>query len=144
VRGRRPAVADDIVTRLNCAYPRHGTTDCELCTFCLAKAEIERLRTENALLASYLYPVGMMLRPTALPADGIDGITAEEVEEFLEDDRGDRFCTCDFCQKVAEECHGGQYYFCSTHWSRFYHLVIETASPEQAWQMMAKEEADHG
>jgi hypothetical protein len=37
-------VADDIVTRLDCAYPRHGTTDCELCTFCLAKAEIERLR----------------------------------------------------------------------------------------------------
>lgn len=37
-------MGDDIVTRLGCAFPRHGTTDCELCTFCLAKAEIERLR----------------------------------------------------------------------------------------------------
>lgn len=41
---------DDIVTRLGCAYPRHNVTDCGLCTFCLAKADIERLRTENARL----------------------------------------------------------------------------------------------
>jgi len=56
--------------------------------------EIVRLRTENALLVSYLYPVGMMLnpdamtlRPTTLFDDGVDGVTAEEVEEFLEADR---------------------------------------------------------
>jgi hypothetical protein len=75
---RRPTVADDIVTRL-LALNHPDAAD--------GADEIERLRTENALLASFLYPVGMMLRPTALPADGIDGIIAEEVEEFLEADR---------------------------------------------------------
>jgi hypothetical protein len=38
-------VADDIVTRLRCIYDPDG---CGQCTFCLAKAEIERLRAENA------------------------------------------------------------------------------------------------
>lgn len=42
-------MADDIVERLGCAY-RHGTTGCGLCTFCLARAEIERLRARNAEL----------------------------------------------------------------------------------------------
>ena len=50
---KRPAVADDIVTRLQCIYNPDG---CGQCTFCLAKAEIERLRAQvahaHAILAS--------------------------------------------------------------------------------------------
>ena len=84
----------DIVTRLR--HHPHYAGSPRPCEWCAAVAEIERLRAENALLASYLYPVGMMLnpdamtlRPTTLFDDGIDGITAEEVEEFLEADRED-------------------------------------------------------
>jgi len=46
-------VADDIVTQLQCIYDKDG---CGQCTFCLAKAEIERLRAQvehaHAILAS--------------------------------------------------------------------------------------------
>jgi hypothetical protein len=37
------AQSSDIVTRLQCIYDKDG---CGQCTFCLAKAEIERLRAE--------------------------------------------------------------------------------------------------
>jgi hypothetical protein len=37
-------VADDIVKQLQCIYDKDG---CGQCTFCLAKAEIERLQAEN-------------------------------------------------------------------------------------------------
>ncbi len=36
-------MGDDIVTRLSCIYVAHG---CGECTFCLAKAEIQRLTAE--------------------------------------------------------------------------------------------------
>lgn len=39
-------MADDIVTRLQCAYPS-GEWPCESCTFCAARAEIERLRAKR-------------------------------------------------------------------------------------------------
>jgi len=46
-------VADDIVKQLQCIYDKDG---CGQCTFCLAKAEIERLRAQvehaHAILAS--------------------------------------------------------------------------------------------
>ena len=46
-------MADDIVTRLQCIYDEDG---CGQCTFCLAKAKIEYLRTQvehaHAILAS--------------------------------------------------------------------------------------------
>jgi hypothetical protein len=103
-------MSDDIVSRLRraadefCDGP-YATNDPDLQHDLLLheavgailalRADNERLRAENALLASYLYPVGMMLnpdamtlRPTTLFDDGIDGVTAEEVEEFLDDDRG--------------------------------------------------------
>ena len=38
-------MADDIVTRLQCTYPS-GEWPCEECTFCVARAEIERLRAQ--------------------------------------------------------------------------------------------------
>ena len=40
-------MADNIVTRLQCVYDPAG---CDQCTFCLAKAEIERLRVDNLRL----------------------------------------------------------------------------------------------
>lgn len=42
-------MADDIMTRLQCAYHK-GEGDeppCEQCTFCAARAEIDRLRAER-------------------------------------------------------------------------------------------------
>jgi hypothetical protein len=47
-------VADDIVTRLQCIYNKDG---CGQCTFCLAKAEIERLRALADQLAEALREV---------------------------------------------------------------------------------------
>lgn len=45
-------MADDIVERLSCIYDADG---CGQCTFCLAKAEIERLRAAgDALAATYV------------------------------------------------------------------------------------------
>lgn len=41
-------MTDDIVTRLRCNYADDG---CGQCTFCLAKAEIERLRAAGDALA---------------------------------------------------------------------------------------------
>lgn len=81
-------MSDDLVTRLRHVawLAEEGSEVTDLAA--TAADEIERLRTENALLASFLYPVGMMMRPTGLPADGIDETTAEEVQEFLEDRRG--------------------------------------------------------
>lgn len=37
-------MGDDIVTRLYCSY---ADPPCEACTFCVARAEIERLRTAD-------------------------------------------------------------------------------------------------
>lgn len=36
-------MGDDVMTRLQCTYPS-GKWPCEECTFCVARAEIERLR----------------------------------------------------------------------------------------------------
>jgi len=44
-------MADDIVDRLQCIYDKDG---CGQCTFCLAKAEIERLRAVSDQLAEAL------------------------------------------------------------------------------------------
>jgi hypothetical protein len=41
-------MTDNIVTRLQCIYDKDG---CGQCTFCLAKAEIERLRAAGDALA---------------------------------------------------------------------------------------------
>ena len=37
-------MADDIIDRLRCAYRKGDEPPCEACTFCAARAEIERLR----------------------------------------------------------------------------------------------------
>ena len=42
-------MADDIVTRLYCSY---SDPPCESCTFCAARAEIERLRAHIEHLVS--------------------------------------------------------------------------------------------
>lgn len=34
----------DVVSRLRCVYREQDSTGCGLCTFCVARAEIERLR----------------------------------------------------------------------------------------------------
>jgi hypothetical protein len=44
-------VADDILARLRCIYAAEG---CGQCTFCVAKAEIERLREKVEDLRMYL------------------------------------------------------------------------------------------
>jgi len=44
-------VADDIMTRLQCIYHKDG---CGQCTFCLAKAEIERLRAAGDALLTVM------------------------------------------------------------------------------------------
>lgn len=48
--GAKQGMADDIVTRLQCTYPS-GEWPCEECTFCVARAEIERLRAAGDALA---------------------------------------------------------------------------------------------
>lgn len=45
-------MADDIVERLYCSY---ADPPCEQCTFCAARAEIERLRVELKAVADVLY-----------------------------------------------------------------------------------------
>lgn len=44
-------MADDIMTRLQCIYDKDG---CGQCTFCLAKAEIERLRAAGDALLTVM------------------------------------------------------------------------------------------
>ena len=39
-------MSDDIIDRLRCAYSKGDEPPCEACTFCVARAEIERLRAE--------------------------------------------------------------------------------------------------
>lgn len=45
--GKKFAVADNIIDRLQCTY-RKDEWPCEACTFCAARAEIERLREQVA------------------------------------------------------------------------------------------------
>lgn len=54
-------MADDIIDRLQCTY-RNGEWPCEECTFCAARAEIERLRADLAHLGSFLHPIGEQVR----------------------------------------------------------------------------------
>lgn len=43
-------MSDDIIDRLRCAYSKGDEPPCEACTFCVARAEIERLRAQVAEL----------------------------------------------------------------------------------------------
>jgi hypothetical protein len=78
-------MADDIVTRLrkwalvSFQYPTSESLPSDLTN---AADEIERLRTENARLASSLHPVGMTVR-----YDGIKDMPPERVEKILKEIR---------------------------------------------------------
>lgn len=85
---------DDIVARLR--------NSCDhLCVGCTAENahyvgleaadEIERLRAEVARLGSFLHPVGMLINTkhgAVIPKAGIEGVTDEEVNEYLKVVRG--------------------------------------------------------
>lgn len=43
-------MSDDIIDRLRCAYSKGDEPPCEACTFCAARAEIERLRAAGDAL----------------------------------------------------------------------------------------------
>ena len=64
-------MADSIVTRLQCIYEEDG---CDQCTFCLAKAEIERLRAEAWALAQDL----------AFMTAEVDKFAGENYEQYCE------------------------------------------------------------
>ena len=107
-------MADDIVTRLR--QQKHRCIDCEgrgyfecmnvypkcescggsgVCRKCGdqdAADEIERLRAEVARLGSFLHPVGMLINTkhgAVIPKAGIEGVTDEEVNEYLKVVRGE-------------------------------------------------------
>lgn len=46
-------MADDIIDRLRCAYRKGEEPPCEACTFCAARAEVERLREIAEAAAQY-------------------------------------------------------------------------------------------
>jgi hypothetical protein len=57
-----------------------------------AADEIERLRAEVARLGAFLHPVGMVINTehgAVIPKAGIEGVTDEEVNEYLKAVRGD-------------------------------------------------------
>ena len=54
--------------------------------------EIVRLREEVARLASFLHPVGMVINTehgAVIPKAGIEGVTDEEINEYLKAVRGE-------------------------------------------------------
>jgi len=73
-------VADDIVTRLwefAGDWDHVGLVPGDVLR--KAAAEIERLRAENARLASLLHPIGATIR-----YDGIKDMTSEQIDQILE------------------------------------------------------------
>ena len=59
-------MADDIVKQLQCIYNKNG---CGRCTFCLAKAEIERLRAEVERLRAVLDAIDALHQQSATEPD---------------------------------------------------------------------------
>lgn len=47
-------MSDDIIARLRCTYRAASEFPCEACTFCAARAEIERLRAAGDALAEQI------------------------------------------------------------------------------------------
>jgi hypothetical protein len=89
-------VADDIVTRLRCAYSTDGCAEdvwpCEQCTFCAARAEIERLRAEVDLkgyrLDDALDEIERLRTAVAIAAgmlSGCEGFTDKHPEDIMHD-----------------------------------------------------------
>ena len=83
-------MADDIVTRLRSNHPTPcwwPDDDPPLTWVGEAADEIERLRAEVARLGAFLHPVGMVINTehgAVIPKAGIEGVTDEEVNEYLD------------------------------------------------------------
>ena len=85
-------MTDDIVTRLR-EVRRPTEMQAQPSALCMEAAdEIERLRAEVARLGAFLHPVGMVINTehgAVIPKAGIEGVTDEEVNEYLKAVRGD-------------------------------------------------------
>ena len=91
-------MTDDIVIRLRKAHEEAkqwiegGRWLCPKTIHSEAADEIERLRKEVARLGAFLHPVGMVVNTehgAVIPKAGIEGVTDEEVNEYLKVVRGD-------------------------------------------------------
>jgi hypothetical protein len=81
---------DDIVTTLRTMVQFTNAVAGGVCW--RAADEIERLRAEVARLGAFLHPVGMVINTehgAVIPKAGIEGVTDEEVNEYLKAVRGE-------------------------------------------------------